>query len=195
MVSLELVLDFLADGGIRATYGAVNVAMGRKKGEERNLRREPQFQSRDPRTGWVVLADTRQPPLDIHSPRPDDSELITDGNDLAHRAAEHARRGSAPAISADGRSGAGDDDVSEEDQNDAVAGDSEAVAGAIQGVVDIVLMLVAVLDDDAAPGITDKLIEALKDSDAGAVGDSFGAARTRTRAVFRDRLENLSDRS
>ena len=92
MVSLELVLDFLADVGIRATYGAVAIAIGRE-GEERSLRSEPQFRSRDPRTGWVALAKTGQPPPHIHSPRPADGELITDGDDLARRAAEHARLG------------------------------------------------------------------------------------------------------
>ncbi len=83
MVSLELVLDFLADSGIRATYKAVGEATGIFY---RHLRSEPQFISADPRTAWVVLAKTGQPPLEIHRPRPRDSELIRDGDDLARRA-------------------------------------------------------------------------------------------------------------
>ena len=83
MVSLELVLDFLADNGIRATYKAVGEATGIFY---RNLRSEPQFISADPRTAWVVLAKTGQPPPEIHRPRPWDSELIRDGDALSRRA-------------------------------------------------------------------------------------------------------------
>ena len=45
MVSLELVLDFLADSGIRATYMAVGEATGIFY---RHLRSEPQFIGADP---------------------------------------------------------------------------------------------------------------------------------------------------
>lgn len=89
MVSLELVLDFLADNGIRATYKAVGEATGIFY---RNLRSEPQFIGADPRTAWVVLAKTGQPPPEIHRPRPWNTELIRDGDDLSRRAAG-ARRG------------------------------------------------------------------------------------------------------
>ena len=87
MVNLELVLDFLAGNGIRATYGAVEVATGI---HAQSLRHEHQFRDRDPRTAWVVYAHPPyQPPPDIHSRRPDDSELITDGHELAQRVSAH----------------------------------------------------------------------------------------------------------
>ena len=87
MVNLELVLDFLANNRIRATYGAVGAATGI---HERSLRHEHQFRGLDPRTAWVVYAATRQPPP-FHARRPDDSELIRDGDELVHRvsAREH----------------------------------------------------------------------------------------------------------
>lgn len=88
MVSLELVLSFLAAAGIRATYEAVADATGIFK---RSLRNEIPFVDRDPRTAWVVYSTTGQPPPKHHSPRPRDSELIRDGDVLARRAAAHGR--------------------------------------------------------------------------------------------------------
>ena len=82
-MSLELVLDFLASNGIRATYKAVGGATGIFY---RHLRSEPQFISGDPRTAWVVLAATGQPPPEIDRPRPWGSELITNGDELARLA-------------------------------------------------------------------------------------------------------------
>jgi peptidoglycan/xylan/chitin deacetylase (PgdA/CDA1 family) len=79
---LEHVLDFLADNGIRATFGAVGATTGV---HPQSLRHEPQFRDRDPRTAWVVYARSRQPPPGIHAQRPDDSELITDGEKLDKR--------------------------------------------------------------------------------------------------------------
>ena len=90
MVTLDLVLAFLASNRIRATYGAVAEAIGRPEAF-RALRNEPQFLDHDPRTAWVVLAKTRQPPEGKHLPRPNDSELIRDGAVLAQRVAAEER--------------------------------------------------------------------------------------------------------
>ena len=90
MVSLSLVLDFLADERIRATYAAVATATGAP--HARVLRTEPEFIQVDQRTAWVVLAaEGYQPPAAKHTPRPADSEIIRDGDDLARRAAEWGR--------------------------------------------------------------------------------------------------------
>ena len=89
MVSLSLVLDFLAGEGIRATYAAVATATGAP--HARALRTEPEFINVDQRTGWVVLARGLQPPATKHTPRPADSEIIRDGDNLARRAAEWGR--------------------------------------------------------------------------------------------------------
>jgi len=91
MVSLDLVLDFLAGEGIRATYAAVTCATG--AGHARTLRNEPQFVHVDPRTAWVVLAsEGYQPPATKHTRRPDATEIIRDGEDLARRAAAFSAR-------------------------------------------------------------------------------------------------------
>ena len=79
MLDLDLVLDYLADNGIRATYGAVGEAVGI---HHQHLKDEPQFYRRDPRTAWVVYAKTRQPPPKVHAPRSSDSPLFTDGGKL-----------------------------------------------------------------------------------------------------------------
>lgn len=70
---LDRVLDFLADNGIRATYKAVG---GATNTPYRSLRFKRPFRDRDQRTAWVVYANTRQPPPQVHDPRPDSSELI-----------------------------------------------------------------------------------------------------------------------
>lgn len=90
MVSLNLVLDFLAGEGIRATYAAVASATG--AGHARTLRNEPQFVHVDPRTAWVVRARGYQPPATKHTRRPDETEIIRDGDDLARRAAAYGAR-------------------------------------------------------------------------------------------------------
>lgn len=91
MVSLDLVLDFLAGEGIRATYAAVASATGAR--HARTLRNEPQFVHVDPRTAWVVLANEGyQPPATKHTRRPAATEIIRDGDDLARRAAAYGAR-------------------------------------------------------------------------------------------------------
>ena len=79
VLDVDLVLDYLADNGIRATYGAVGEAVGI---HHRHLKNEPQFYRSDPRTAWVVYAKTRQPPPEVHGPRSSDSSLFTDGGKL-----------------------------------------------------------------------------------------------------------------
>ena len=79
VLDLDIVLDCLADNGIRATYGAVGEAVGI---HHQHLKDESQFHRRDPRTAWVVYAKTRQPPLEVHAPRSSDSRLFTDGAKL-----------------------------------------------------------------------------------------------------------------
>lgn len=80
LLDLDLVLDYLADNGIRATYGAVGEAVGI---HHQHLKDEPQFSRRDPRTAWVVYAKPPyQPPPEVHAPRPPDSPLFTDGGKL-----------------------------------------------------------------------------------------------------------------
>ena len=81
-MSLERVLDFLAANQIRATYKAVGEATGIF---HRNLGREPQFTNEDPRTAWVVYTATKQPPPEIHRPRPGRTELIRYGAELLTR--------------------------------------------------------------------------------------------------------------
>ena len=84
MVSQSLVLDFLADEEIRATYAAVATATGAP--HARALRSEPEFIRVDQRTAWVVLAAKGcQLPATKHTPRPADSEIIRDGDNLARR--------------------------------------------------------------------------------------------------------------
>lgn len=98
MVSLSLVLDFLDDKGIRATYAAVATATGAS--HARALRTEPEFIHVDQRTAWVVLAAEKyQPPATKHTPRPAHSEIIRDGDDLARRAAEWGRWRTRAAVS------------------------------------------------------------------------------------------------
>lgn len=90
MVSLSLVLDFLAGEGTRATYAAVATATGAP--HARALRTEWEFSRVDQRTAWVVLAaEGYQPPATKHTPRPADSEIIRDGDNSARRAAEWGR--------------------------------------------------------------------------------------------------------
>ena len=80
MLDLDLVLDYLAANGIRATYGAVGEAVGI---HHQHLKDEVQFHRRDPRTAWVVYAKPpHQPPPEVHAPRPSDSRLFTDGGKL-----------------------------------------------------------------------------------------------------------------
>ena len=121
MVNLELVLDFLADNGIRATYGAVGAATGI---HERSLRHEHQFRDLDPRTAWVVYANTRQPPT-FHARRPDDSELIRNGDELAYRvSAPPKKTQDQPASTV-----AADDEKTQDQPASAVATDDERAAG------------------------------------------------------------------
>ena len=82
MVSLDRVLDFLAEHRIRATFGAVGEATGI---HHQSLRLEHQFKLRDPRTAWVVYKNTGQPPPEIHSRRSENTELITNGTKLIRR--------------------------------------------------------------------------------------------------------------
>ncbi len=91
MVTLELVLTFLDDLQVRATFQAVAVAID--VATARNVRTEPQMLRRDPRTRWIVEKRTRQPPVDAWPDGvPSDTRLITDGDDLAQRAAGYGRR-------------------------------------------------------------------------------------------------------
>ena len=83
MVSLELVLDFLADSGIRATYKAVGEATGIFY---RHLRSEPAVHQRGPPHGLGRPCQDRPAASGDPQTAPPDSELIRDGDDLARRA-------------------------------------------------------------------------------------------------------------
>lgn len=78
-MTLDDVLDFLDETSSRATYKAVGEVVGI---HERRLRDERAFRDRDPRTAWVVLAKTGQPPPEIHEPRPPSSRIIEDRDEL-----------------------------------------------------------------------------------------------------------------
>ena len=86
MFSLASVLDYLAEHRIRATYKAVG---GVTSIFYRVLRLQPEFKARDRRTAWVVYKATRQPPPEIHRPRPVDSRLVTESGELVGLLRKH----------------------------------------------------------------------------------------------------------